>query len=181
MNQLAEINQRLDRLDAVDRKVDAVDRKVDAVDRKVDAVDQKVDAVRQETTAEFKAVRGEMTRGFAAIRQETAAEFKAVRQEMAAEFKITREDIFKYYSKLDNKIDTQVGELRAEQHQLLTGMDRRAGEYQKFDSESATIFSTQRILQRDVEELKKKDAEQEVILDEHGKRLAALEAKHEQS
>jgi hypothetical protein len=163
----------LDRLDKIDQQFERLDK-----------IEQRLDGRDQKNAAEFLALRREMAEGFSKMEQRTEAEFNAIRKETTegfsrierhttAEFKSVRNDLHQIYTHLKNKIEAQGDEFRASHSRILTGMDHRAGEYQKFDGESAAIFANQSDMKRDIEKLKEKDVELE-------KRIADLEAAPEQ-
>jgi len=179
------LNLVLKRLDKkIDQRFDALDRRIDAVDQKVDTVDQKVDAIRQETAAEFKAVRGEMAQGLDSLRQEFTNDmtkaFESFHQkfkaEMQKEFEKQGNDIKQYFLQVASEYKADSEELRREHRQLLTGMDSETGEHEEFRNDRIIIDAEIHDLQRNVEELKKRDMEKAAAIEKIENEIDKLKA-----
>jgi len=178
------LNLVLKRLDKFDQRFDALDQKIDAVDQKVDALDQKNTAEfkavrseiaqgREETAAEFKAVRGEMAQGLDSLRQEFRNDmtkaFESFHQkfsaEMQKEFEKQGNDIKQYFLQSVSEYKADSAELRREHRQLLISLDSETHEHEKFRNDRIIIDAEIHDLQRNVEELKKRDMEKAAAIE----------------
>jgi chromosome segregation ATPase len=167
-------------LNLVLKRLDKFDQRFDALDRKIEAVDQKVDALDQKTTAEFKAVRSEMAQGLAAVRSEMAQGFDSLRQEIKAEMQKEFEKhgagIHQHITQVENGLRAEIADIRANQRYLTTGMENAAKHYEQFTDDRAIMGAEIHDLQRNVEDLKKRDMEKAAAIDKIEKEIDKLKA-----
>jgi hypothetical protein len=188
----------LNRLDRIDQRLETLEQNT-AVEFK--AVRDEIAQGRQETATEFKAVRGEMTQGLDAVRGEMAQGLEAVRGEMTQGFDSLRQefrsdmaktfeafhqkfsaemqkefekqgnDIKQYFLQPVNEYKADNAELCREHGQLLIGLDSETREHEKFRNDRIIIDAEIYDLQRDVEELKKRDMEKAAAIEKIQKEI----------
>jgi DNA repair exonuclease SbcCD ATPase subunit len=170
------LNLVLKRLDKIDQRLEKLEQNTTA---EFKSVREEIARGRQETAAEFKAVRGEMAQGFDSLRQEfrsdMAKAFESFHQkfsaEMQKEFEKQGNDLKRYFSQAVSEYKADSEELRREHRQLLTGLDSEAHEHEKFRNDRIVIDAEIHDLQRDVEELKKRDMEKAAAIEKIQKEI----------
>jgi hypothetical protein len=159
----------LNRLDKIDQRLETIEQNTAA---EFKAVRGEMAQGREETAAEFKAVRGEMAQG----QQETIVEFKAVRGEMTQGFDALRQDFkvelrhvsdaaYEHYLRIEGEAKARAEYYQQSLNNLQIGQDAAARDYDEYWRDRNLRKLAFDELQKDVEELKKRDMEKAAAIE----------------